>query len=221
MNNLNKFYLFLVLSSCLLIGACSPALNTRITTFKDPGAASLSGTVAIMPFNTDKDGSLEFSWFAEPLEQKLEGLGFRVVENSASADYLVDLDYGVNRREADSRNNDRVYVSSGFGSWRSGTSIGFVIDGDNDPRYEYERVLQLRLRKNTGETPANDSKLKSLIEVSAISVGRCELIQPVYPAMLDAVFKDFYRANGSTIEVKDKLPANHCKVPPESAPAKD
>lgn len=198
---------------CLLLSACSTTLDTRITTFKDPNAGSQRGRVAILPFNQDKEGSLEFSYFAGPLGKRLEDLGFLVVDDLGSADYLLDLDYGVNRRQAEDRNSDTVFISSGFGSWRRGTSIGFVIDGDNDERFEYERVVQIRLRKNTRDAVPEGKKVASLVEVSAISVGRCELIMPIYPVMLDAIFKDFYRANGSTVKVRDKLPPDHCKTP--------
>jgi len=191
-----------------VLGACSSALNTRITTFKDQKAGAETGTVVILPFDKTTSGSLEFSWFAEPLAIKMEALGFQVVEG-ANAEYSLELAYGVNRREADNRNNDTLILSGGFGGFRRGTSLGVVIDADNDKRYEYERIVQLRLRKNT----AGDTENKSLIEVSALSIGHCDLILPVYPIMLDAIFKDFYRANGSTVHVKGSIDANECKSP--------
>lgn len=201
---------FGVLISVLLASACSTTLNTHITTFKDQTVSSNTvGSVYIRPFEADKAGSLEFSWYAEPLASRLETLGFSVVQDPG-ADFLVDLEYGVNRRGADDKNNNTVIISSGFGSFRHGSSLGVILDTNDDERYEYERVVNLRLLKRA----SNDSKAKdlSLLEVSAVSVGRCELLLPIYPAMLDAIFADFYRANGSTVRVKSSLDADHCKV---------
>lgn len=198
-----------LLAGILLASACSTTLNTRITTFKDQAVNSDTiGSVYIRPLEADKAGSLEFSWYAEPLASRMEALGFRVVKDP-DADYLLDLEYGVNRRGADDKNSNTVFISGGFGSFRRGSSVGVVLDNDDDT-YEYERVVNLRLTKRAGDA---NTKGLSLLEVSAVSVGRCELLLPIYPAMLDAIFTDLYRANGSTVRVKSSLDADHCKVP--------
>jgi len=198
-----------LLVGILLSSACSTTLNTRITTFKDQAAnPNTVGSVYIRPLEADKAGSLEFSWYAEPLASRMESLGFRVVKDP-DADFLLDLEYGVNRRGADDKGNNTVFISGGFGSFRRGTSMGVVLDTDDDT-YEYERVVNLRLTKRASDA---NTKASSLLEVSAVSVGRCELLLPIYPEMLDAIFADLYRANGSTVSVKSSLDANHCKVP--------
>lgn len=193
--------------ACLL-SACTSLLDTRITTFTDKSATAEKGSVYIRPMDETKEGSLEFSWFADPVAKKLQSLGFQVVDNP-KADFVLELSYGVNRREADDRDGGSVYISSGFGRFRSGTGVGMVLNTKNDKDFEFERLIHLRLKK-TGSGSTED---KSLVEVSAVSVGRCDLILPVYPGMLDAIFQDFYRANGSTVRVKSSLDASHCKVP--------
>jgi hypothetical protein len=199
-----------LLIAIVLASACSTTLTTQITTFKDKAASTdTAGSVYIRPLAADKAGSLEFSYYAEPLADKLQMLGFQVVQDS-KADFLVDLEYSVARRGADDKGNSTVILSSGFGGYRHGTSMGVVLGGNKDEDYEYERVVNIRLKKRTAD---NEAKNLSLVEVSAVSVGRCELLLPIYPAMLDAVFADFYRANGSTVRIKSSLDANHCKTP--------
>ena len=81
LNILTNAKLYITLCIFLLLTACSTTVDTRITTFKDPNAGSQQGRVAILPFNQDKEGSLEFSYFADPLGKKLEDLGFLVVDD--------------------------------------------------------------------------------------------------------------------------------------------
>lgn len=186
----------------LLFTACSTSVKTRILTFKEQGLSLGSGTVHIEALEPELAGTQQFRYYARGLSEKLAGLGLTVVD-SDKTDYVAKLGFQVNRREAEDRNGGSVVVSTGFGFYRGGHGAGLLFSGDRDTEFEFERVVNVGISRQAGE---------SLLEVSAISVGRCDSLPSVYPQMLDAIFQNLFRADGSTVTVSVPAQRGPCST---------
>lgn len=224
---------FLVLLTLSVFG-CQSIVRTDISTFRDETARSAIGTIRITPENitvsalgeldeqkpgkadknssqdkkneagstaarktTDKvdSSSLEFIYYKDKLAERLQSAGYALSDVDGS-EYLATLAYGVIRQEKDEPST-RVVIGGHFGHYlHYPHSPIFLSDVDN-PKFEYVRELSINIER-LGESPIKIMKIK------ATSVGRCEHLTVVYDEMLDAIFSNLYRANGSVEKVAVK-----------------
>lgn len=225
--------LSLVLLALSAIG-CQSIVRTDISTFRDEGAISALGTIRITSErltetaegnfvgqkhgsgdeNISKDvkreavdeadrkttdkvdsDSLEFSYYKDKLASRLQSAGYTFTDADDS-EYLARLSYGVIRQEKDEPSS-RVVIGGHFGHYlHYPHSPVFLSDFDN-PKFEYVRELSFGVER-LGDSPAK------IIQIKATSIGKCEHLTVVYDEMLEAVFSNLYRANGSVVKVSVK-----------------
>jgi len=187
----------LLLFFCLLITACQSAVRTDIATYRDEQLTLIPGSVRVVPDSEETSETLEFRYFKDKLEIRLGAAGFRAVE-AETADYTARLGYSVSRQEKD-KPNSRVFIGGhvgyygGYGHYPRGS----VLIADGGDEFEYVRELAIAIDR----APAADGEAKQLLQVKATSVGRCEHLTVVYDEMLDAVFNNLMRADGSVEKV--------------------
>jgi len=183
---------------CALV-SCASKVRTNITTFTNENTSFSVGTIQItnlVPRNNQN--SLQFEFYKRKLAAKLEGIGYKVVD-SDNADFIAFLDYGVVRRE---RESDNTHLSVGLGYGRYSRFGRVVFTEPFTREFEYLRRVHLAIEDNVGqgERPSESTKDK-LVELDAVSLGRCAQLLEVFDPMLEAIFKNLYRANGSTEKV--------------------
>ena len=182
-----------------LFAACATNISTDITTFRTAQLGLIPGTVEIRPREQSSAASLEFEYYAERLAQKLSVLGMKRV--GSKADYVAYLDYGIERQQAEQRGSTQVHAYHAspmlWGHYGLGTLV--LTDGRRD-RFEFKRIVYLAINKAEASSDKKDSSEK-LIEVTAISVGRCGQFIKVYDEMLQAIFTNINRQGGSVERV--------------------
>lgn len=193
------FVLFCLLPLCLSLGACQSIVRTDIETFRANETALKAGRVLIVPMEKwqSSGDSLEFKFYRDKLAAKLQSLGLTPV-NTGDAEYLAKLGYRVSRQEKDDPHS-RVLIGGHVGYGRFYPSTSLVLTDLNRERYEYVREVGLAL-----ETFENNADASKLVQVKATSIGGCQHLTVVYDEMLDAIFKDLWRENGSVVNVKTK-----------------
>ncbi len=224
---------FLVLLTLSLFG-CQSIVRTDISTFRDEGARSATGTIRITPENftvsalskleeeklgvlggrssqnsgnetggviaqkvTGKvdSSSLEFIYYKDKLAGRLQSAGY-ALSDSDDSEYLATLAYGVIRQEKDEPST-RVVIGGHFGHYLHYPHSPIFLSDIDNPKFEYVRELSFSIER-LGDSPTK------IMQVKATSVGRCEHLTVVYDEMLDAIFSNLYRANGSVEKVAIK-----------------
>jgi hypothetical protein len=193
-----------------LSGCVSPRFVTSdVTRFHTLPAAPSGQTCAITAIDKEQEQSLEYKQYADMINAKLATLGLRQSTGGPSkADFVVTLKYDVDGPTPDVRSrNSSVSIGYGFGGPRWG------VGGAYDPFYEnyantqqvYVRRVELNMYKGaTYGTPTAER----VFEGRALSEGLNGQIFPVMPYILDALFKDFPGASGSTKTVRIEVPRN-------------
>ncbi len=187
-------FLFLII---VVTAACQPYVRTHITTYQNSDATPLTGDIFIKPPEVFKGSALEFSFYKKKLAQRLRAIGLTPVEDS-SAPYVAVMQYGVTRQEKENP-SPHLFWGGHYGfSRRSGTT---VIINDDSEEFENVRHLSLSIQHNT---PAEGKSAEELLNVSAQSTGSCGHLSVVIDEMLDAIFLELYRPDGSIKKVKVK-----------------
>ncbi len=186
-----KYSLLLVL---VLLQACASNVRTTITSFALDEKPLPAGSVRILPGGAPKrKADLEFQFYAKELEKKFESVGYTVAQDGELADYDVHLSYAVQRQERE-KPGSRTFVHTGFGFYgpRFGSSV--VLD-PRDAEFEYVRLVEIHIIKHGGSVE------NALRAVKAVSAGNCEYLISVFPSMLNSIFKNLHRSNGSVVTV--------------------
>lgn len=184
--------------SIVFLAACQPYVRTHITTYHDSTATPLTGNILIQPPSSFDGSALEFSFFKKKLAQRLKNIGLNPVEDP-SAPYVAVLQYGVSRQEKENPNSN-LFVGGHYGfTRRSGTTI--LIANDDNNEFENVRRVSLSIRHTA---PADNQASQEILNVSAESIGSCGHLSVVVDEMLDAIFLELYRPDGSIKKVKVK-----------------
>lgn len=192
-----------VLTACvILISACSSSVRTKISTFRDSAVPVGAGTIKVEPLDTALKGSLEFKYYKEGLEAKLQQAGYTV--QAGETQYVARLNYNVTRREAEQTQGTRIMVGTGYAPRYSRTGLYF--SDSFEKRFEFERMLVLVIADaaKAANVTEGDNGPVNVLEITARSVGNCESLPIVYEEMLSAIFQELSRPNGSMRTVKVK-----------------
>ena len=210
------------LLAALALSACvGPRYVTSdVTRFHTLPAAPSGQSFAITALDKEQEQSLEFKQYADLVNAKLSALGLKQSSGGPSkADYVVTLKYSVEGPSPDVRSRtSSVSIGYGFGGpyWR-----GF---GAYDPFYEnyastqqvYVRRIELNIYKaSTYGSPSPER----VFEGRALSEGLNGQVVPVMPYILDALFKDFPGASGSTKTVRVEVPPGGDAAATASSPS--
>lgn len=181
--------------TALVLTACQPVVRTQIQTFHSESETLAAGNVFIAPAGGEDMDTLEFQYYRNILATKLAQIGLQS-SSKAEATYLATLGFAVSRQEKD-KPSSRVFVS---GFWGRYPHSGVVLSDDLGPDFEYVREISLTIDKKA--PPAAEKS--QLLQVRASSEGACQHVSVVFDEMLDAIFQDLWRANGSVVSVKVK-----------------
>ncbi|MFT5083231.1 MAG: hypothetical protein ACI9Y1_001271 [Lentisphaeria bacterium] len=196
----------LAVSVVLMLASCQSNVRTDIATFRNTSIPFAKGDIRVVPVDIKGTENLEFRYYKIRVEDKLRALGFTPTE-SATSEYIAQLAYGVSRQEAD-KLGSRVFVSGNIGRFSRYSHYGSVIFADDlGKEFEFVREIDLIVAKRSKDTRVADEKAdkgEQLIQVRALSEGKCEYLTVVFDEMLEAIFSDFLRPNGSVEKVSVK-----------------
>ena len=192
----------------IFIAGCQPFVRTHITTYHDSSATPLKGDIVIRAPKNFAGSTLEFSFYKKKLAQHFKTMGLNPVD-SEDAPFVAVLNYGVTRQEKESSNTKFLMGGSYGFSRRSGTTI--VIANDDSGEFENVRQISLSILRNqknelaqTQSSETQSSEPQEVLNISAISTGSCGHLSVVVDEMLDAIFQQLYRPDGSIKKVKVK-----------------
>lgn len=201
--------LFAAAAAGLVLAACvGPRYVTSdVTRFHTLPAVAGGATFAIVAADKDQEQSLAFRQYADLLNANLTQVGLRQFTGEAGKpDYVVTLKYGVDGPSPDIRSRN-VSVGVGYGYWGRHWGWG----GHYDPwassyantQQVYVRRVELDIYKGATWGTASPEKV---FEGRALSEGLNGQIEPVMPYIIEALFKDFPGASGSTRTVRVEVP---------------
>lgn len=186
-----------LLLATLLLSACQSIVRTDVATFHKEDAVFDSGSVVVLPKDGVATSNLEFAFYKTKLEQHLSDMGLSPTD-SDDADFVARLGYSVSRQEQD-KPNSRMLIGGHFGTpFRYGHS-SIIMSDDLGAEFEYVREVSVVIERNG---PEQDPE--QLLAVNASSIGKCEHLTVVYDEMLEAIFRDIRRPNGSVENIKVK-----------------
>lgn len=211
----------IVLATALALSACAGPryVTSDITRYHTLPAAPSGQTFAIIAVDKDQEQSLAFRQFADQLNVKLSAVGLRQFTGDAGKpDYVVTLKYAVDGPSPDvSTRGGNVGVGFGYGYSRRGWGLGASWDpwGTNYTNTEqvYSRRVELDIYKGASWGTATPERV---FEGRALSEGLNGQVEPVMPYIIDALFKDFPGASGSTKTVRVEVPPNTDVAPASS-----
>jgi hypothetical protein len=185
--------IFCLTAVIVLLQACTASVRTTVTSYSADAVLN-KGAVYIVPGDeSDAPAGLEFDHFSRELAARFELAGFQIADSIDSANYEVALIYGVLRQEKDSRRgHTHFHTSLAFSRSRFGSAIIFEPEEDE---FEYVRYVELHVIQ---ASERDDSAMRS---IRAVSKGQCEHLGPVFGSMLDAIFKDLNRPDGSIVTI--------------------
>ena len=187
MKTLMRIPLFLML---LLLGACATTVTTEVTRFHNDTTPA-GETVAIVPLDNAKTGSLEFAAYAKLVAKKLSDIGYKVVDAGANPDLLAKMDYSVGPPQTKIKSWPRNFVHYHF--YYGDPYPFFYGQYWDEPDYYsytvYMRTLKVNISRANGE---------SLFEGHVDSVGQDHNLNEVMPYLVKAMFNNFPGESGVT-----------------------
>ncbi len=182
----------------IVLSACAPRVVAEVQIFHDLDDRAGGETIAILPADDRRLGSLEFSAYASNLAEHLQANGFLVTRKTAQADFVAFLDYGIDGGQDVSRTRSRS-------TWGT-TGVSTSSDGYVTPTYGitgyttrtttrtiYNRFVGIDIVRADQQ---DDRGGKSVYEARITSRGPCASLAEVIDEMLAAGFTEFPGANG-------------------------
>ena len=184
-------YLNIALSMLVLLCAgCASQVTSEVTRFHQD-MRPMGETVAIVPLDQARQGSLEFAAYAKLVAEKLTDIGYQVVAAGAKPDLLAKMDYAVGPAQTRIRSMPRnfVYYRFNYGYFHP-YYFGNYWDQPEVYSYTvYPRTLDLTIVRASGE---------SLFEGHVKSIGRQQNINQVMPYLVQAMFNNYPGESGVT-----------------------
>lgn len=198
-----------LLGSLCLLSACAGSVWTTVSTYRADAGLPQKATIRIMPLvqinkvDDIDDGDaknqpfdkLEFNYFAGRLGERFAKAGLSPTASEA-ADLTVYLAYDVSRQEKSDSRPVSMYGHLGY-YYRYGSVI--VVDDVDRDRYEFLRKVKVSVLQS-----GDADESEPLLSLTAVSKGGCGHLASVYEEMLDAIFSNLNRPNGSVIKLKSK-----------------
>lgn len=195
--------------TALGLASCAATITSDVARFHQLSQPR-GETIAIVPMDPARRGSLEFATYAQQVGAELSRLGYRVVAPGQPAELEARMDYGVSpgRTEIATRPGTGFYGRAGWygGRWsRWGWYDPWGPWGpwgwDQPEVYsytEFTRTLELTIvRANGGQ---------ALFEGKVESEGRDSRLPEVMPYLVRALFTDFPGQSGVTRRVQEQIP---------------
>jgi hypothetical protein len=203
-------YILSSLAAILSIGGCqhlaekNPTLKAELTVFHEIPSDFKPSTIAIVPWHQSQKNSLEFKNYAAILKDRIEKLGFTVIDHQKKPELLLFFDYG----DDNGKEMTETYSVPDFGmigytgysmnSWGMYTGL---------PMYGY-RGYQTHINKYTlytrhiyidiAKPKSKDKELDKIYEGSLKSKGTCSKLTVTLPYLIDVYFNNFPGKNNET-----------------------
>lgn len=91
---LYSLFAILSLSGCQHLSEKNPTLKAELTVFHEIPSDFKPSTIAIVPWHQSQKNSLEFKNYAAILKDRIEKLGFIVIDHQKKPELLLFFDYG-------------------------------------------------------------------------------------------------------------------------------
>lgn len=209
---------FIAPLTLLALGACATPFQAKVSRFQAMPAAQ-GQTYAIRSDNPRLDGGLEFQNYANMVAARLNSFGYTRANDPASANLVVNLDYGVDR----GREKIRSVPGSGFGYSGFGGYGGFGYGGFGPwgrPYYGYGRrafmygfhdpflfdrfddvesytVYSSQLDMRIAKRGSNER----VFEGSAKAMSMDNDLTTLVPNLIEAMFTGFPGNSGETVKI--------------------
>ena len=192
------------------LAACATPFKADVSRFQSQLPAPVGQTFAVVADDPKLAGGLEFSLYADEVEEEMIRLGYTQAAPE-NANLLVRFDYGVDNgreriRETGFGRNDPFYSpwygyqrpfyrsSIGYGgSWGYGYHDPFFSRGPEITSYTvYTSGIDLKIDRASGER---------LFEGKAEAMSTSNRLQYLVPNLVEAMFTDFPGSSGETVRI--------------------
>lgn len=203
----NKKTALILIVSALFLTGCAGSFRSDVSSFhrlQQPSGES----IAIVPKDPDKKGSIEFAQYASMVGEELWKLGYKPVSSGKTPDLIVRVDYGIDDTRTAVRSYGYDYGYGGYGYGHFGHHGHFGHYGY--PGYGYGggpdiRSYPVYTRRLEMEIAGAKAPEANLFESKVISEGRSNRLHEVMPLMVQSMFSEFPGPSGVTREVKIDL----------------
>ena len=206
-----KFFFLLVglfslisISGCQSLAEKNPTLKAELTVFHELPNDFKPTTIAIVPWHQSQKSSLEFKNYAGILKDRIEKLGFTVIDHSKKPELLLFFDYG----DDNGKEMTETYTVPDFGMiGYTGYSLNSWAMYPGLPMYGY-RGYQTHTNKYTlytryihidiAKPKSKDKELDKVYEGNLRSKGTCSKLTSTLPYLIDMFFNNFPGKNNET-----------------------
>jgi len=227
-NRLISHVLKLAVAPLLVAGlaACATPFRADVSRFESQLPAPQGQTFAVVAEDPALAGGLEFSLYADRVEEQMERLGYTQAASPENASLLVRFDYGVDQGREKVQRSSFGYHDPFYNSWYSyrpvyyntprGTRVAYVPSrawgyGWHDPffdnGYESYTVYTSGIDLKIDDTATG----QRLFEGKAEAASTSNRLQYLVPNLVEAMFTDFPGNSGETVRIS---------VAPEDQPVK-
>lgn len=183
------FLLLVTLGLC----SCAASVQTKLTAFGSIDTLP-QGSVYIAATNPEFGETLEFDHYRNITASAVDAWQLAPVMEESQAKYKLSLGFDVVEvNPKDDGVQTALWLRT---SPRMSLSSNVILYDQNDKKRQYQRSVNLVLRSMSDD--------KRLYEVTATSIGSCDVMTVVFDEMLEAIIKSFPLSSGSvkTVSVK-------------------
>ena len=215
-----KTFLIIVVFGLLISGCAGlqPHAVSTVSVFHNITEQHKGKSVAVLPFQKELESSLEFQNYKKTIENNLQKYRFSIVQEKDTSDFIAFVSYGIDGGKEELVSSP-VFGSTGGGSgtfsgssynygtggtsYYSGTTYSMPTFGVVGSRTSSITQHTRQLAMDLVETSTLESKkVNKVYEGRVKSKGHCPMIAPVMPAMLESLFRDFPKKNGSIVTIR-------------------
>ena len=191
---------------CLLVTSC---VQSNVETFSDLPSDYKGKTIAVLPFDKEKFGSLEFNNYKSKLASHFREKGFTIVSPKAEPHYIAFLGYAIDQgRDVLTSYSIPQYGVTGYsGAHTTGTITTYGRTGTYSgtttliPQYGitgYRSGTYMRriFTRSMAIKILDVKQNKEVWSMQLSSSGKCGLMRLVFEPMLEAAFSKFPNTQG-------------------------
>lgn len=203
-----SFIVLFSVAGCQHVSQKQPVLKAELTVFHELPTDFKPHTIAIVPWRQSQKGSLEFKNYSTILKERIEKLGFTVVDHSSKPELLLFFDYG----DDNGQEITETYTIPDFGMiGYTGYSLNYWGMYPGMPMYGY-RGYQTRTNKYTlftryiridiAQPKLKSTELDKIYEGQLRSKGTCSKLTVTLPYLIDMYFQNFPGKNNDTQSIE-------------------
>jgi len=192
------------IAGCQHLSQKNPTLKAELTVFHEFPKDFKPSTVAIVPWHQSQKSSLEFKNYSAILKERIEKLGFTVVDHSKKPELLLLFDYG----DDNGKEMTETYTIPDFGmigytgyslnSW--GMYTGMLMYGYRGYQTHINKytLFTRYIRIDIAQPKTKGTELDKIYEGQLKSKGTCSKLTVTLPYLIDMYFQNFPGKNNDT-----------------------